>query len=89
MNTNFHLGKLIRKELDQQQRTVKWFAQQINCERSTCYYIFDRKYIDIPLLEKISIALNHNFCNELAEYIENIIKNNVQNYSIQVSKNIQ
>ncbi len=29
MNEDFHLGRLIREELDRQERTVKWLAKQI------------------------------------------------------------
>ena len=89
MNEDFHLGRLIREELRSQQRTEKWLAKQINCERSTCYYIFDRKFIDIPLLEKISAALNRNFFADLSNYMESVLSGSVQNISTQVSKKIQ
>ena len=89
MNEDFHLGRLIREELRSQQRTVKWLAKQINCERSTCYYIFDRKFIDIPLLEKISAALHRNFFADLSNYMESVLSGSVQNISTQVSKKIQ
>lgn len=89
MDTDFHMGKLIRAELDRQEREVTWLAKQINCERSTCYYIFERKFIDIPLLEKICKALGHNFCVELSEYMETAMSSNVQKYSTQMSKNLQ
>lgn len=74
INTDFHLGKLIREELYRQKRTVTWLADSVNCERSNCYRIFEREYIDIDLLERISKALNHNFFNELATYMESVVK---------------
>ena len=89
MNEDFHLGRLIREELDRQERTVKWLAKQINCERSTCYYIFDRKFIDIPLLIKLCAALRHNFFVELSAYTDTVLLQGVQNISTQVSKKIQ
>lgn len=89
MNEDFHLGRLIREELDRQERTVKWLAKQINCERSTCYYIFDRKFIDTPLLMKLSIVLCHNFFADLSVYIESVMRDNVQNFTTQVSKKNQ
>ena len=89
MNEDFHLGRLIREELRSQQRTVKWLAKQINCERSTCYYIFDRKFIDIPLLEKLSAVLRRNFFADLSNYMETVLSGSVQNISTQVSKKIQ
>lgn len=75
MNTDFHLGTLIRKELEKQQRTVTWLAKQINVDRTVCYDIFKRRYINIEQLESISKALNHNFFIDLAEYEDNVVKN--------------
>ena len=55
-------------------RTVTWMAECINSDRTNCYLIFDKQYLDIPLLQRISKALNHNFFNELAAYMESVVK---------------
>ncbi|MDD6002888.1 MAG: hypothetical protein PUC50_11930 [Bacteroidales bacterium] len=73
MTDKFHLGHLVRNELIRQGRSVTWLAQQINCERTNCYYIFERNIIDICLLEKISRALSHNFFTDLADYMTTVI----------------
>ena len=75
MNRDFHLGTLIREELDRQQRTVTWLAAQINVDRTVCYDIFKRRYINIEQLESLSKALKHNFFKDLAEYEESVVKN--------------
>ena len=72
--SDFHLGNLIRQELKRQKRTVSWLAESINCDRTNCYCIFNRQYIDIELLKRISKALQHNFFVELADYMENVEK---------------
>jgi hypothetical protein len=72
--SDFHLGRLIRAELDRQDLTIKWFARKINCSRPNCYCIFERQFIDIELLKRISQALRHNFFIELAEYMGSVIK---------------
>lgn len=56
-----HIGKIIRKELSRQKRSVSWFARGINCERSNIYSIFKRDTIDCALLFKISILLDRDF----------------------------
>ena len=71
---DFHIGRLIRAELDRQKRPVTWLAERINCDRTNCYLIFDKQYIDVPLLCRISKALDHNFFNELAAYMERVVK---------------
>ncbi|MBR6177878.1 MAG: XRE family transcriptional regulator [Bacteroidales bacterium] len=74
VDSDFHLGRLIRQELIRQKRSVTWLADCINCDRTNCYCIFERQYIDIELLKRISRALNHNFFNELAAYMESVVK---------------
>lgn len=64
-----HIGKAIKEVFDRQPRscTATWFARQINCHRANVYDIFSRSSIDCELLERISIALNHNFFLDLAD----------------------
>lgn len=62
-----HIGKMIKAELEKQERTPTWLAKKINCDRTNIYRIFDRESIDTHLLSRISAALNHNFFSELAE----------------------
>lgn len=78
MNEDFHLGKLIRQDLERQQRTVTWLAAQINCDRSNFYDIFDRRFVNIEILTRISRALGHNFFKDLADYMEYVVKNPTQ-----------
>lgn len=78
MIKDFHIGKLIRAELERQEHSITWFAKSINCDRSNCYDIFERKFVNPELLEKISIVLNRNFFRDLAEYEETVVKNPTQ-----------
>lgn len=73
MDEVFHLGKFIRSELNRQQHTVVWLARHIQCERTTCYDIFERKFVNHEQLEKISIVLKHNFFRDLADYEDGVI----------------
>ena len=63
-----HLGNLIRSKVEEHQMSVAEFARQIHCERSTVYYIFSQKSMDIARLMKISNVLNFDFINEI--YLE-------------------
>ena len=75
MNDDFHMGALIRQELDRQERSVSWFARKVQCERSNCYYIFNRQFVDVDLLKRISCALKHNFFRDLADYMDEVVAN--------------
>ena len=71
-----HIGKLIREELNRQERTVTWFAGKLYCERTNVYDIFHRQSIDTDLLLRISQILNHDF---FKDYQEEIQKDEEQN----------
>lgn len=62
-----HIGKLIKAELELQERTPTWLAKKINCDRTNIYRIFERESIDTALLSRISTALNRNFFEVLAQ----------------------
>lgn len=64
--TNFHIGQMIRRELDKQGRKMTWFAAQIHCDVSNAYKILKRKNIDLELLVRISQVLDHNFLAEVS-----------------------
>lgn len=42
METHIHIGKIIRKTLREQGRSVKWFAGQLPCDRTTAYKLFKK-----------------------------------------------
>ena len=56
-----HIGELIRKEMERQERTPTWLAKKINCQRPNVYYIYRTESINTDLLEKISLALQVDF----------------------------
>lgn len=64
-----HTGELIKEKLEQQERSISWFARQLSCDRSNVYRIFQKSSIDTNVLARISIILRHNFFEDLAESI--------------------
>lgn len=66
-----HIGRLIKEELQRQERTPAWLARKINCERPNVYYIFSQASINTNLLLRISLALNYNFFTVYSDYIKN------------------
>ena len=74
MEEDFHLGRLMRKVLDDKGLKVTWLAKEINVDRSVCYDIFKRRLVDIEQLERISKALNYNFFDDLAKYEGSVVK---------------
>jgi hypothetical protein len=68
-----HLGHMIRAEFDKQPKshTIKWFAEQLCCDRRNIYDIFSRSNIDVELLCRISAILNHDFFCDLSLSMHN------------------
>lgn len=64
------IGKLIKEELERQERSVTWFAKKLSCHRTNVYDIFARDNIDMTLLIRISRILDHNFLRDISEHVE-------------------
>lgn len=65
-----HIGKLIRKEVNNQGKTVVWLANQLSCSRTNVYKIYGRPYIDTSVLLRISLVLNYDFFALYSEKID-------------------
>ena len=63
MNIGKHIEEILRK----QGKSAAWLASQIPCERTNVYNIFKRKSLDVRLLMRISVILEHDFFKELSE----------------------
>jgi len=56
----FHIGGLIKKMLEDDERSVNWLAKMIHCKRRNVYDIFNRSSIDTAQLMSICKALKTN-----------------------------
>lgn len=61
------LGRRIQMELKEQGRSVTWLAEQLCMERTSLYYIFRQKSIDLELLLRISVCLDYNFLQDVVD----------------------
>lgn len=58
---SLHIGKLVRKHLEEVGMTKSEFARRLNTSPQNIYGIFKRKSIDTELLKNISTILNYDF----------------------------
>lgn len=61
-----HIGKLIKAEMERQERGPSWLAKHLHCNRQNVYDIFTRESCDTALLAKISVELKHDFFKDLS-----------------------
>lgn len=67
-----HIGTHIKEVFDQmpKHQSVIWLAGQLHCDRRNIYRIFQRDNIDVILLRRLSIILNHDFFIDLSNDME-------------------
>lgn len=68
-----HIGQLIRQELVQRELSPSWLASKIFCSRQHVYNIFNKENLDVELLRRISLAMEHNFFAEISREIDDAI----------------
>ncbi len=62
-----HIGLAIKQELKRQRRSASWLADNLFCDRTNIYKLFDKASINTDLLYRISIILNHDFFNDISK----------------------
>ena len=59
--TDIHIGKEIRRVVEERGISMKRFADLLCCERNSLYYMFSQPSIDIKRLLRISDILHYDF----------------------------
>nr|WP_044532217.1 hypothetical protein [Bacteroides intestinalis] len=62
-----HIGQLIKQKIEEQNRTVVWFADQLSCSRTNIYKIYEKASIDTGLLQRISAILHYDFFTDYSK----------------------
>lgn len=65
--SKLHIGHMVKSVFDKSGLSVAEFARRIHCERTNVYAIFERNDIGVEQLMKISVALNHNFFDDIID----------------------
>jgi plasmid maintenance system antidote protein VapI len=58
---SIHVGSLVRAELSRRHQTVTWLADQLGIQRTNCYRILSAQSVHTAMLERLSIAMQHDF----------------------------
>ena len=60
---------MIEREMLRQEKSTHWLAQEIHHERSSIYKIYHRESLDVKLLMRISLLLNHDFFEDMSKIV--------------------
>lgn len=85
--SKLHVGHMVKSVFEKSGLSVTEFARRIHCTRPNIYAIFERNDIGVEQLIRISVALNHNFFDDIIDLSG--MKPNMQSKQIVVNmKNI-
>lgn len=71
-----HVGKQIRRVMEEKDHSVKWLAEQLCCDRTNIYKIYKKPNIDTDLLQIICSILHYNFFIDISNEIDEILSKN-------------
>jgi len=80
MKSEIHIGREIKRKMDEDGRKTKWLAEKINCDRTNIDRIYQHKHIDPELLMQICIHLeidlfslySQRVCEEIQKKRDNV-----------------
>lgn len=67
---DYHIGNAIKVVLKEQERSEAWLARKVHCDPGNFNRILKRPSMDMDLLRRISISLNHNFFIEYGSFVK-------------------
>jgi len=76
MQEDIHIGKLIKKQIHEEGRSITWFARKLSYERRNIYNLFEKPSLNSHLLLRISKILKHNFFEHYYKYLKDHLSNN-------------
>lgn len=62
-----HIGREIQKQVQDRGISVAAFARSIPTSRENVYRIFKKNNIDIKMLQRICIVLEHDFFKDISD----------------------
>ena len=70
-----HVGAMIKDKLDLERRTIRWFSEQMNCDRSNMYKLLSRAHLDSNFILRASKVLEYNFFKDIADLVDETTAN--------------
>jgi len=64
-----HVGNIIKKRLEQDGRSVRWFAEQMNSDRSNMYKILSRSHLNSDFVMRASRIIEHDFFKDVSDLL--------------------
>lgn len=82
LEKNIHVGAIIKDRLAHERRSISWFADQMNCDRSNMYKLLSRAHLDTNFILRASKILEYNFFKDISEMVHTASKSGWSNIFI-------
>jgi plasmid maintenance system antidote protein VapI len=76
MKRRLHMGCIIKQYIVEKGISVGKLATKMSCSPRNIYNLYERESINTQTLERLSMALGHNFGKYLSDHIETRLDNN-------------
>lgn len=64
-----HLGNIIKKRLEYDGRSIRWFAEQMNSDRSNMYKLLSRSHLSTDFIIRASKIIEHDFFKDISDML--------------------
>lgn len=68
-SNEIHLGNIIKQRLEQDGRSVRWFAEQMNSDRSNMYKLLSRSHLSTDFIMRASKIIEHDFFKDVSDML--------------------
>ena len=68
-----HFGGLIKERLVLEGRSIRWFALQMNCDRSNMYKLLARPHLDTNFILRACKILEYDFFKDASEVLKKVM----------------
>lgn len=69
LEEDYHVGQKIVSVLKEDGRSIAWFAERMNSDRSNMYKILARPHLNSEFILRASRILKHDFFKDISEWM--------------------
>lgn len=72
LEEDYHVGQSIMTVLKEDGRSISWFAERMNSDRSNMYKILARPHLNSEFILRASRILKHDFFKDISEWMKSV-----------------
>lgn len=73
LEEDYHVGQRIMTILKEKGRSIAWFSERMNSDRSNMYKILTRPHLNSEFILRASLILDHDFFKDISEWMKSTV----------------